>query len=106
MLMRNAITASKNANCVDFPGCNNLIPLFHTRKLKTDTNEDSKQATSTVPHQATDQEDKELNTMLQHQNEGHSEFISTVVYYIAGYIVSKLFDNLSCSKCKKSLLSL
>ena len=104
MLMRNAINASKNANCVDFTGCNNLIPLFHTRKHKTDTNEDSKQAT--VPHQATDQEDKEMNTMLQRLNEGHSEFISNVLYYIAGYIVSKLIDNLSCSKCKKSLLSL
>ena len=32
MLMRNAITASKNANCVDFTGCNDLIPLFHKRK--------------------------------------------------------------------------
>ena len=32
MLMRNAITASKNANCVDFTGCNNIVPLFHTKK--------------------------------------------------------------------------
>ena len=100
MLMRNAITASKNANCVDFTACNNLIPLFHTRKHETDTNEYSKQAT--VPDEATDQGDKEMNTMLQHLNEGHSEFISNVLYYIAGYIVSKLIDNLSCSKCKKA----
>ena len=34
MLMRNAITASKYANCVDFTGCNNIIPIFHTRKHK------------------------------------------------------------------------
>ena len=34
MLIRNAITASKNANCVDFTGCNNITPLFHVRKHK------------------------------------------------------------------------
>jgi hypothetical protein len=28
MLMRNAITASKNANCVDFTGCSNNVTLF------------------------------------------------------------------------------
>ena len=32
MLMRNAVTASKNANCVDFTGCNSIIPIFHLRK--------------------------------------------------------------------------
>ena len=32
MLMRNAITASKNANCVDFTGCSDIIPIFHTKK--------------------------------------------------------------------------
>jgi hypothetical protein len=104
MLMRNAITASKNANCVDFTGCNNLIPLFHTRKHKTNINEDSEEATA--PDQDPEHTDKEMNTMLQHLNEGHSEFISNVLFYIAGYIVSKLIDNLSCSECKRCLLPL
>ena len=102
MLMRNAITASKNANCVDFTGCNNIVPLFHTRKHKTDMNKDSEQAT--LPDQDPEHTDKEVNTMLQHLNEGHSEFISNVLFYIAGYIVSKLIDNLSCSQCKRCLL--
>jgi hypothetical protein len=35
MLMWNSITASKNANCVDFTGCSNIIPIFHTRKHQT-----------------------------------------------------------------------
>ncbi len=38
MLMRNAITASKNANCVDFTGCSTIIPIFHTRKHQTKPN--------------------------------------------------------------------
>ena len=102
MLMRNAITASRNANCVDFTGCNNIIPLFHARKHKTDINKDSKQVA--VPDQDPEQEDNSMNVMLEHLNEGHSEFISNVLFYIAGYIVFKLIDNLSCSQCKRCLL--
>ena len=80
--------------------------LYHystleNKKQKTDTNENSQQAT--IPDQVTECRDKETNTMLQHLNDEHSEFISNVLYYIAGYIVSKLIDNLSCSKCKKVL---
>ncbi len=75
---------------MDVTGCDNLIPVFHTRKHKININEDS--------------EDKEMNTMLQHLNEGHCEFISNVLFNIAGYIISKLIDNLSCSECKRCLL--
>ena len=102
MLMRNAITASRNANCVNFTGCNNLIPLFHTRKHKTDINKDSEQAT--VPDQDPEQEDNSMSMMLQHLQKGHSEFISNVLFYIAGCIVFKLIDDLSCSECKRCLL--
>ena len=35
----------------------------------------------------------------------HSEFIDNVLYYIAGYIVSKLTDECSCTACKGSVLS-
>ena len=100
MLMRNAITASKNANCVDFTGCNNIIPLFHTKKQKTDTNKDSEEVT------ISEQRKKEMDRMFQRLNKEHSEFISNVLFYIAGYIVSKLIENLSCSKCKRALIPL
>ena len=100
MLMRNAITASKNANCVDFTGCNNIIPLFHTKKQKTDTNKDSEEVTTS------EQRKKEMDRMFQRLNKEHSEFISNVLFYIAGYIVSKLIENLSCSKCKRALMPL
>ena len=102
MLMRNAITASKYANCVDFTGCNDIIPIFHTRKhKKSTTNEDIEQAS------ASNNDSSDIFSMCEHLNEvGHSEFTSNVLFYIAGYIVSKLIKTLACAACKKSLLPL
>jgi hypothetical protein len=34
-----------------------------------------------------------------------SEFLSNILFYIGGYIVSKLVNKLSCSSCKTSLLA-
>ena len=102
MLMRNAITASKYANCVDFTGCNDIIPIFHTRKhKKSTTNEDIEQAS------ASNNDSSDIFSMCEQLNEvGHSEFTSNVLFYIAGYIVSKLIKTLACAACKKSLLPL
>ena len=102
MLMRNAITASKYANCVDFTGCNNIIPIFHTRKhKKSTTNENIEEAS------ASNNDSSDIFSMCEHLNEeGHSEFTSNVLFYIAGYIVSKLIKTLVCPACKKSLLPL
>ena len=95
MLLRSAISASKQANCVDFTGCNNIIPLFHTRKHKV---------TETDKQTASITECPEMISMCQHLDEqGHSEFISNVLFYISGYIVSKFIDDLPCPECKRSL---
>ena len=99
MLMRNAITASKNANCLDFTGCNNLIPLFRTRKHSPTLHNQSQET-------AAQDTDNKINAMVQHLQEGNSEFISNVIFYIAGYIVSKLVNNLSCPECKRCLCPL
>ena len=94
MLLRNEISASKQANCVDFTGCN-LIPLFHIRKHKA--NETDKQTASM-------RESTEILSICQHlDKQGHSELISSVLFYISGYIVSKLIDDLPCPECKRSL---
>ena len=100
--MRNAITASKYANCVDFTGSNDIIPIFHTRKhKKSTTNEDSEQAS------ASNNDSSDIFSMCEQLNEvGHSEYTSNVLFYIAGYIVSKLIKTLACAACKKSLLPL
>ena len=37
-------------------------------------------------------------------NERHSEFMLNVLFYLAGYIVSKLLDKLTCPGCKRSLV--
>ena len=96
MLMKNAITASKNSNCLDFTGCNNIVPLFHTTKHKTPPSCDEvKKAT----------DDSEMFLMGDHlDDEGHSEFMSNVLFYITGYIVSKLLDKLTCPGCKRCLV--
>ncbi len=96
MLMQNAITASKSSNCRDFTGYNNIVPLFHTAKHKTPPS--GNQSTNAY-------DETELNFISEHlDDERHSEFMSNVLFYIAGYIVSKLLDNLTCPGCKKSLV--
>ena len=99
MLMRNAITASKNANCVDFTGCNAIIPLFHKQKHKED--ESKKQETTTEQEDST-----EVNFMFRHlDQEQHSKFVSNVLFYIAGYIISQIINKISCPACKSCLIS-
>ena len=99
MLMKNAVTASKNANCVDFTGCNSIIPIFHTRKHRASP-------INTEPTQDK-MSDESMNKLCeQFHKERHSEFTTNVLFYIAGYIVSKLIDNLPCPACKQSLLPL
>ena len=49
--------------------------------------------------------DESMNKLCeQFHKEGHSEFIANVLFYIVGYIVSKLIDHLPCPECKQSLL--
>ena len=115
MLMRNAITASKYANCVDFTGCHDIIPIFHMRKhRKSTTNDTDEQLASSSSNYVLDpasnndsQESRNMSSMCEHLNEEkHSEFSSNVLFYIAGCIVSKLIKAIACSACKKSLLLL
>ena len=102
MLMRNAITASKNANCVDFTGCNNIIPIFHSKKHIPDEDQPQHNEVSESISSA----DTDIDSICTHLNEdGHGEFLSNVLFYIAGYIVSKLNKKLQCTECKKCLLA-
>lgn len=94
LLMRNAITALKNANCVDFTGCSGIIPMFHFRKHRSPpTNTKSKQ-------DAIIDKNEQCG---QFNEEGHNEFISNVLFYIAGYIVSKLTNSLPYAECRRSV---
>ena len=102
MLMRNAITASKNANCVDFTGCSNIIPLFH--KGKHTEKRHHEEWAGNKENISNDEE--EINLFCDLMFDKHSEFIDNILFYIAGYIVSKLIDNLSCPECKKCLVPL
>jgi hypothetical protein len=78
MLMRNVITASKYANCVDFTGCNNIIPIFHTRKHKKSTTNGNIEEAS-----ASNNDSSDIFSMCEHLNitrnmgqdgDGHAHF--------------------------------
>lgn len=110
MLMRNSIAASKNANCTDFGDGSptNIIPIFHARKHTSplsepegnlENNQVNKQVTTTT---FTPQE----RIMVEHLDEdGHTEFVENILFYIGGFIVSKLLKLLTCSACRNSLVS-
>ena len=82
--MRNAITASKNANCVDFTGSSNVIPIFHTRKHQKKTS--GKQTKNKGSLNSSEENEIDLGNkrFAFHEN---SEFIQNVLFYISGYIV-------------------
>ena len=106
MLLRCSITSSKNANCTDFSDGNstNIILVFCKRKHTTplsklsegnfEDNQVNKQDATTT---FTPQE----RMMAEHLDEaGHTEFIENILFYIGGYIVSKLLlKSLTYSAC-------
>ena len=99
MLMRNAIAASKNANCQDFTGISmtTVIPFFQL------THKSAVKAPSAQP----DTQSPEIEEIMMAKNldDPTSEFLVNVLFYIAGYVVSKLVHQLSCLSCKRSLLA-
>ena len=103
MLLRNAVTASKNANCTDFNDKNTttIILIFHARKHSSpliDMSIDKEvEKNNFTP---------EIRMMVGHLDQrSHTEFISNVLFYIGGSIVSKLVKLLTCPACRNSLVS-
>lgn len=106
MLLRNAVTASKYANCIDFNDSNttSIIPIFHTRKHEKHVDEKEKEQ---------EKFEENLNNFTPEEcvivgnldKERHTEFISNILFYIGGFVVSKLLKLLTCKACKQSLVS-
>ena len=94
MLLRNAVKASSNANCVDFDGSpSTIIPVFHTRKHSPQLSDAEKRDATTFT--------QEENMMVENLDvEGPSEFVENILFYISGFIVSKLVKLLTCSVCR------
>ena len=101
MLLRNAITASKNANCLTFEtSSTSIIPFFfHSTKHKAPLSE----AATTDDELQITLEEKFLCTQLIASET--SEFVSNILFYIGGYLVSKLVNKLTCLSCKNCLVS-
>ena len=106
MMMKNAITASKNANCTDF-GENSIISIFHHSKHQSSLSETSLQEDKDENTDANNNsmEEAEESLMFEHLDRGvHSDFISNILFYIGGFIVLKLVKKLTCQACKDCLV--
>ena len=100
MMMKNAITASKNANCTDFAD-NSIIPIFHSTKHQSPLSgmslEEDKDENADANNSM---EEAKESLMFEHLDRGiHSDFISNILFYIGGFIVSKLVKKLTCQAC-------
>ena len=100
MLFRNAVKASKNSNCIDFSESftSGIIPIFHKRKHRSPLVEET-------PENDSGFTPEEQLLVEQLEEKGHSEFMENILFYISGYIVTKLITLISCTACRSSLIS-
>ena len=103
LLMRNAVTASKNANCVDFQEkkTTTVISILHQRKhrppLKELFTQDEKEES--------EEEKADENFMFERlDQDSYCNFILNVLFYIWGLIASKLVKKLTCQSCEECLV--
>ena len=97
ILLRNAVSASKNANCQTFTNdSTTIIPFFHTKKHNASL-------TETTPSENSSQAIPEF-LCIQLINPT-SEFLSNVLSYISSFVVAKLLNKLTCPSCKRCFLS-
>ena len=106
MLLRNAVTASKYANCIDFNDSNtsSIIPIFHTRKHEKHVDKKEKEQEK-FEENLNNFTPEECVIVVNLDKERHTEFISNILFYIGGFVVSKLLKLLTCKACKQSLVS-
>lgn len=99
MMMRNAVTSSKNANCQILDETSTtIIPYFHTKKHKTPLSE-SNTSDQSLPTA------EERLLCQQINSPSNTEFVSNILFCIGGYIISKILDKVICSSCKSCLTS-
>ena len=94
MMMKNAITASKNANCTDF-GENSIIPIFHRSKHQSPLSETSLQEDKDENTDANNNsmEEAEESLMFEHLLwTGAFTLISFRTFYFI--LVGSLYQNL------------
>ena len=100
MLFRNAVKASKNSNCIKFSdNSSGIIPIFHRRKHSAPLVEEN------MPTENKGFTPSEQNLAQQLEEKEQSEFVENVSHYISGHIVAKLVKSITCTACKKCLMS-
>ena len=99
MLLKNSITASRNANC-QILDQHPLIPVLLTRKHESPLKD--KPTTTVVNNEC----DAEVSSMMEHLGQTElTEFTMYVLHYISGYIVSTLLPRVSCPQCIDDLIA-
>ena len=77
MLLRNAVKASKNSNCIEFSDFSSgIIPIFHRRKHSAPLVEEN------MPNVNTGFTPPENELAQQLEEKNHSEFVENILYYI------------------------
>ena len=99
-MLRNAVTASKTANCKLLDD-NSIIPFFHARKnatplAKTANEQEGNEDSSTEQH------DERLDRLISQVT---TELKANILTYIAGLVVKKLLKQIKCITCIESLTS-
>ena len=104
LVLGNAVTASKTANCKLLDD-NSIIPFFHTRKnatplAKTANEEEGNEDSSTEQH------DERLDRLISQVDfQEPTELKANILTYIAGLVVKKLLKQIKCITCIESLTS-
>ena len=99
MLLRNSISASKNANC-QILDQHSVVPILHTRKHASPLKD------KIDPAVVDDEDTIDLSNVEYLQEAQHSQFTMYVLHYISGYIASKLAKKISCFQCIKEITTL
>ena len=97
MLLRNSITVSNGANCQVFEQ-NSIIPVLPTNQNTSHFHENL-QNTFDAPC-----EEEVRSMMMTLRLKPHTEFIKNVLFYIAGFVVYRLVNKISCHSCHKCLI--
>ena len=96
MLLKNSITASNSANCQVFEQ-NSIIPALPTDQNKSPFHENLQ------CHNDAQWEEEVNSMMMTIESKSHTEFIKNVLFYIAGFVVSRLVKKISCQSSNNCL---
>lgn len=97
LLYRNSVKPSLSANCIDTEF--ELSPVLEPRSQKRTIHENHEDGDD-------DDNDEQVVEILLNRIESinMSDYKNNILYYIAGYFVNKMLNNISCPHCRDALV--